>query len=200
MDKELWNQRFEADHYVYGKMPNDFLVSVSDQIPAASKVLCIADGEGRNSVFLARLGHQVTAVDGAEVAVRKARALAKENAVAIHHRCEDLECFEFGEAQWDAVVSIFCHLEPELRRTVHGKVAQSLKKGGLFILEAYRPGQIALGTGGPKDPALLMDLDTLVEELPGMKFTAGHETERFIFEGSLHNGPSAVVQLVSRKR
>jgi hypothetical protein len=112
----------------------------------------------------------------------------------------DLADYDFGEGCWDAVVSIFCHLPSALRREVHRRIARGLRVGGIFILEAYGPEQLAFGTGGPRDLDLLCDLETLMADFSELKFLEGQQTHRPVIEGSAHTGMSAVVQLLARKR
>ena len=117
----MWDQRYSSETYAYGTEPNDFLVSVFDKLPAG-KVLCIGEGEGRNAVWLARHGREVTAMDSSEVGLHKANMLAIKHGVNITTVYADLADFDIGMQCWDAIVSIFCHLPPELRHTVYRAV------------------------------------------------------------------------------
>lgn len=195
-----WDLRYEGDTYKYGREPNDFLREVSGRIPPGP-VLSLAEGEGRNAVFLAGLGHRVTGVDGSAVAVDKAKRLAAERGVAdatdfIH---ADLADFPIEPGAWAGVVSIFAHLPPPVRQTVHRRVVDGLRPGGVLILEAYTPDQLAHGTGGPPTAELMMGLETLRDELAGLELEVGREIEREIREGTLHRGRSAIVQIVGKK-
>ncbi len=195
----MWDQRYNAEEYVYGKQPNDFLVSVSEKLPPAGKVLCLAEGEGRNAVFLAKQGHAVLAVDASAVGLKKAQQLAAEQQVKIEVETVNLADYEMVPDSWDAIVSIFCHLPAPLRREVLRKVAAGLRPGGLFILEAYTPAQLQFKTGGPPTADMMISLKDLEQELAGLTFEHAAELERDIHEGRLHFGRSAVVQLVARK-
>lgn len=194
----MWNQRFGNDEYAYGQEPNDFLRDQSSRLPKEARILCIGDGEGRNGVFLATLGHRVTSLDYAEEGLRKARRLAEERNVAIETLHADLAEYRALEKSFDAVVSIFCHLPANIRRYVHGDLGRILKPAGLFILEAYTPNQLQFGTGGPKDRALLYSLDELREDLAAFDFVIAREVERDVVEGSLHTGRAATVQIVAQ--
>lgn len=194
----MWDQRYAVDDYVYGKKPNDFLAEVSGGL-APGKVLCLAEGEGRNAVFLAGMGHAVTAVDDSAVGLEKARKLAAERGVEIAVRVADLADFVIEPASWDAVVAIFCHLPPNVRRLVHRRVVDGLRPGGRFILEAYTPRQLQFKTGGPPTVELLMTLADLKEELAGLDFEIAEEIERDIHEGRFHFGRGAVARIVARK-
>jgi SAM-dependent methyltransferase len=194
----MWDERYNTGEYVYGKRPNDFLVSVSDRIPRG-KVLCLAEGEGRNAVFLARQGHQVLAVDSSHVGLEKAKKLAGENNVHIDTQVVDLAHLEIQPEQWDGIVSIFCQVPSRIRRELHRKVVTGLRPGGAFVLEGYTPAQLKLGTGGPPDEDKMMTLDALRQELSGLEFKHAIELERDVIEGKLHTGRGAVVQIVAMK-
>lgn len=191
----FWDERFRSDAYAYGREPNDFLRAEARRIPPG-RVLCLAEGEGRNAVFLAGLGHEVTAVDFSAEGLRKAERLAREKGVELSLVQADLATFEPEENAYAGIVSIFAHTPPLVRRRIHSWVPRALAPGGVMVLEAYAPAQLALGTGGPKDPALLMSLEALREELSPLDLAIAHETEREIHEGAFHGGKSATVQLV----
>lgn len=195
----MWDERFSAPEYVYGTAPNDFLAQAASSIPGGP-VLSIGDGEGRNGVFLAERGHAVTSVDASAVGLAKARRLAAERGVTIDTVEADLAVYAIAPAKYSGIVSVFCHLPRALRQRVHAQVVTGLAPGGVFVLEAYTPAQLALGTGGPKDPEMLPTLDDLRAELTGLTFEHALECERDIQEGVLHSGRSAVVQVVARRR
>lgn len=194
----MWDQRYNTDEFVYGTQPNDFLASVSGRIPGG-RVLCLAEGEGRNAVYLAQQGHQVLAVDKSAVGLAKAERLAAAGGVRIETRVVDLARFEFEPGSWDAVVSIFAHVPSILRRALHRGVVSGLRSGGVFVLEAYTPAQLLLKTGGPPDADMLMSLAGLREELAGLDFRHALELEREVVEGKLHTGRGAVVQVLAVK-
>ena len=166
MDAAFWNNRYAVASHVYGETPNAFVAEVAPEIPAGP-VLCLAEGEGRNAVHLATLGHRVTAVDQSEVGLTKARRLAKTRGVKIETVMTDLADYTIAASAWAGIVATFAHLPPALRRRVHRDAVAGLQPGGVFILEAYTPAQLAFGTGGPKSPELLMTLAGLREELSG---------------------------------
>lgn len=196
----IWDQRYAADDYVYGTQPNDFLASVIGSLDAGGgRALCLAEGEGRNAVFLAEQGYTVHAVDASAVGLGKAERLAQERGVAIRTEVANLDGYRIEPGAWDLIVSVFCHLPASVRRTLHREVVAGLRPGGHFVLEAYTPAQLALGTGGPPDAALMMTLEALRDELTGLHFEQAQEVEREVHEGRLHNGLGAVVQLLARK-
>ncbi len=194
----MWDQRYAADDYVYGTLPNDFLVSRVASLPRG-RVLCLGEGEGRNAVWLAQQGFEAHAVDASAVGLEKARRLARERGVPLGTTVADLAAFDAGADAWDAIVSIFCHLPAAARARVHGQVARWLRPGGVFLLEAYTPDQLALKTGGPPSADLMMTLAGLRRELGGLVIEHGVETVRRVMEGRLHTGEGAVVQLVARR-
>ncbi|PLA74386.1 SAM-dependent methyltransferase [Hydrogenovibrio sp. SC-1] len=197
----MWDQRYSEPEFAYGQKPNDFLVACLDAIPAKSKILCLAEGQGRNAVYLAQQGHEVTAVDQSKVGLQRAEQLATEKGVTIHTVVADLAEFDLGQHQWDAIVSIAAHLPPAIREKVHHQVQAALKPSGEFILEAYSPQHLNLpGIGGPPphQAELLMSLELLQQELTGLNFEIAHEIERQVEEGQYHSGLSGVVQVLAR--
>lgn len=195
----IWDQRYAGDEYAYGKEPNDFLRAEVARLPVGD-TLCLGEGEGRNAVFLAGLGHRVTALDASKTGLEKAQMLAAQNDVEIETLHVDLAQYELEANRWDVIVAIFCHLPPDLRRKVHGQIAQALRPGGCFILEAYTPEQLTYRTGGPPNEAMMMDVASLREELAGLEFDIAQEVVRDIQEGTHHFGTGATVQLVARKQ
>ena len=192
-----WDERYAEPDFAYGDAPNDFLVSQGARLQGP--VLCLAEGQGRNAVYLATLGLEVTAVDQSAVGLACAEQLAAQKGVTIQTAVADLGAFDLGDERWGAIVSIFAHVPAAIRQSVHGRIATALKPGGLFVLEAYRPEQLGLGTGGPQNPALMMSLDGLREELTGLDWLEGAEVEREIHEGVYHNGLSRTIQVICRK-
>jgi SAM-dependent methyltransferase len=195
---DFWDTRYSEPGFVYGTEPNEFLALASKYIPKG-RVLCLAEGEGRNAVYLAGLGYDVTGVDASPVGMKKAAELAKSRGVNITTVVADLAEFAIEPNHWDGIVSIFCHVPPELRKRVHRAAVAGLRQGGAFILEAYTPRQLELKTGGPPTLELMMTLDVLKEELRGLELVEAREIERAVNEGHFHRGPGAVVQVVGIK-
>ena len=194
----MWDERYSPDEYVYGKDPNQFLEENYNAIPKG-KVLSLAEGEGRNAVFLAKQGYSVTAVDASQVGLSKAKKLAEENGVEIEFVRGDLFDFDLGENKWDGIVSIFFHLPSALRKELHKKVVAGLKPKGVFLLEAYTPDQLKYGTGGGNSADIMTSKDSLILELNDLKFTHLIELERNVVEGIYHTGLAAVVQAIALK-
>lgn len=198
MQRTFWDERYGRPGYFYGTEPNDFLRAQAADMPIG-EVLCIGEGEGRNALHLARLGHRVTAVDQSEVGMAKLRERAAAEQLVVNAVVADLAEFDFGAARWSAIVSIFCHLPSALRVDVHRRATHALAPGGRLILEAYTPRQLAFGTGGPSDPDMLCEAEALRAELAPLTFDHLIELEREVIEGPAHNGLASVVQLVARR-
>lgn len=194
-----WDERFAGDEYTYGTEPNVFLRERTDLLPAAGRVLCLAEGEGRNAVFLAGRGHAVTAVDLSAVGLAKGRRLAAARGVAIDTIHADLAEFTIEPAAWEGVVSIFCHLPPAVRARLYGAAVAGLRPGGVFLLEAYTPRQLEFDTGGPRRRDLLVPPEDLRRELAGLTFLHFAECRREVVEGTRHTGLGAVVQVCAVK-
>jgi SAM-dependent methyltransferase len=194
----MWDQRYGSEEYAYGTEPNEFLVAMAPRLPIG-RVLCLGEGEGRNAVWLAGQGYDVTAVDVSRVGLEKAERLAAERGATITTVHADLAAYDIEPGIWDGILSVFCHLPPKLRANVHRRCVAGLRSGGVMLLEAYTPRQLGHGTGGPPVAELMMDEETLRAELAGLQFLHLQECEREIHEGAFHNGLGAVVQMVGRK-
>jgi len=193
-----WDERYAGNAYRYGTTANDFLQSVADRLPLGN-CLCLAEGEGRNATFLAERGHRVTAVDASAVGLAKARRLAEERRVELVTSVADLDDYPIEAEFWDSIISIYCHVDGDIRPVLHRRVVEGLRRGGMLVLEAYRPEQLAYGTGGPPTLEKLMSLKQLQAELAGLDFLHAAELEREVVEGDLHTGVGAVVQLLAVK-
>jgi SAM-dependent methyltransferase len=195
----MWDKRYSEAFAAYGKQPNDWLREVAGQIPEGP-VLCLAEGEGRNAVFLAARGHEVTAVDQSSVGLQNAAKLADEHGVTLNTITADLEDFDLGVAKWAGIVSVWAHVPESLRVKLHAACVDALVPGGVFVLEAYSPRQLEQpGVGGPPDEALLMTTGALEAELAGLTLLHCAEVERDVQEGRYHKGLSSTVQVLARK-
>ncbi|MGZ5078304.1 MAG: SAM-dependent methyltransferase [Usitatibacter sp.] len=195
-----WNTRFSAEGYLFGKEPNAFLASQRERLKPGMRALCVADGEGRNSVWLARQGLNVTAFDFSPVGVAKARALAREAGVAVDHRESDIHRWDWSRAQYDAVVAIFIQFAaPTERARIFAGLRQSLAPGGLLILQGYRPEQIAYGTGGPSQIENLYTEELLRESFADLEILHLASHDDAVDEGPGHRGMSALIDLVARR-
>lgn len=197
---EHWNQRFNREDYLFGKEPNAFLVSQAQRFTAGMRVLSVADGEGRNGVWLAGQGLDVLAVEAAPLAVEKARRLAAECDVTLAHECADLLTWDWGMERFDVIVAIFIQfLSPEQRPQIFEKMQAALKPGGVLLLEGYRVEQLAYGTGGPRDVGHLYSEELLRNAFAGLEILHLASYDAPIEEGSGHSGMSALIDLVARK-
>ena len=194
----MWNERYTSDDFAYGTEPNSFLASNAKVL--IGPVLSLAEGEGRNAVFLASLGLDVLAIDGSEVGLAKARALAASRGLAIQTEVADLTTYEPPESSFGSVVSISAHLPSFIRKRLHRLVERCLKPGGIMLLEAYTLAQLARNTGGPRDPDLLIACRELETEFPNFELILSREIEREVVEGKFHTGLASVVQFIARKK
>jgi hypothetical protein len=193
-----WDARYNSPSYAYGTEPNDFLSEVADRI-LKGRVLCLAEGEGRNAVFLAGLGYSVIAVDGSRAGLNKAEVLAQARGVTISTVHADLTDFVIEPDSYTGIIAIYAHLPSPLRKNIHKAAVEGLCPGGVFILEAFTRAQLNYDTGGPKDQDLLMQLPVLRSELSGLEFEIAREVERNVTEGDYHKGLASVVQILGRK-
>lgn len=195
-----WNRRFASPGYHFGTEANAWLRSVASQLPASSTVLCVADGEGRNSVWLAEQGHQVQAFDFSPTGVDKARALAQSRGVVVQYQVADCDGFAWPVGQFDAVVAIFVQFaDPALRERLFAHMVASLKPGGLLLLQGYTPKQLDYRTGGPPLLSHLYTATMLREAFVDLQIRSLDEYEADVQEGAGHSGQSALVGLVARR-
>ena len=197
---ERWNARFASDDYVFGTAANAFLVAQRGLLKPGHRALAVADGEGRNGVWLAQQGLDVLSVDFSSVALAKARRLAAEAGVTLQIECADLAAWDWGPPRFDVVVAIFIQFAPPPQRDlIFQRMKDVLKPGGLLLLEGYRPEQLAYKTGGPSQVENLYTASILREAFGDMTILHLIEEDRDIEEGDRHKGTSALIDLVARK-
>ena len=196
----MWDQRFSGDDYLFGREPNDYLRSKAPLLPAAGSVLCVADGEGRNSVWLAKQNFKVQAFDISEVGVVKARLLASEAGVSVDYTVADCEQYNWAAQSHDGVVAIFIQFaDPELRARLFANMVRALKPGGVLILQGYTPRQLDYKTGGPGQLSHLYTADLMREAFKDLQIVELVEYEAELNEGARHAGRSALLGLVATK-
>lgn len=195
----MWNERYSEEGYVYGTEPNGFLRENVFQI-RSGPILSLCEGEGRNAVFLAERGFEVTGVDGSEVGLQKAQELARQRHVQLTTVVADLAEYTPPADTFGAAIAIFAHVPSTIRKRIFQLTVAALKPNGVFLIEAYTPKQLTMGTGGPKELDRLVTLDDLQTDLIGCKFILAQETERDICEGRYHTGKGHVVQVIARKQ
>ena len=192
-----WDDRYDRETYFYGRNPNYF---VARQLPLIERGcgLFLAEGEGRNAVFAAGLGNEVTAVDGSAVGRRKALELAAVRNVKIDYRLADVIVEPWDKESWDFIVLCFAHLQPEDMAGVHQRVAACLKPGGTMILNSFSKAQFGRKSGGPPRLEWLHDLDNLMDQFPGLNLM-GEEKEVELDEAVAHHGLAMVIELTGIK-
>jgi SAM-dependent methyltransferase len=196
-----WNRRFAADGYLFGTAPNAWLAGHAAVWQTGQRVLCVADGEGRNSVWLARCGLRVDAFDISEVGVTKARRLAVEQGVAVNFTVSDCDTYAWSPGAYDGVAAIFVQFaDPALRTRMFAKIVGCLKPGGTLVLQGYTPKQLEYRTGGPPHVSHLYTEAMLREAFAELDVVELREYEAELAEGSGHCGRSALIGLVARRR
>lgn len=195
-----WDARFAVDGYLFGTAPNQFLASCRDRIGGSGRVLCVADGEGRNSVWLAEQGLDVVAFDPSPVGVAKARRLAEERGVTVRYDVADAESWEWPSEAFDVVAAIYIQFAPPaMRRAIFARVLTALRPGGLFLLAGYRLEQLIYRTGGPRVPEQLYTEDQIREELAAFDLEEVRSYDAAVDEGPGHSGMSAVIDVIARR-
>lgn len=199
-DRDRWNTRFGSEEYLFGTSPNAFLDSQRHLLTPGQRALAIADGEGRNGVWLAEQGLQVTAVDFSPMALAKARRLAESRGVEVTFVEADLAAWDWKADSFDIVAAIFIQFaDPKLREAIFRGIRRTLAPGGLLLLQGYRPEQIQYGTGGPPHAENMYTSAMLRETFPDFDILHLREHDSIIEEGTGHHGMSALVDLVARK-
>jgi SAM-dependent methyltransferase len=197
---DRWNRRFSDEEYVFGTEPNAFLASQKPLLARGMRALCVADGEGRNSVWLAAQGLEVTAFDFSHVGIAKARKLAERSGVAVAYHLADVDEWDWDAAPYDVVAAIFVQFTPPARRArMFQGMVRALKPGGLLILQGYGPEQLRYGTGGPKQAENLYTEALLRESFASLEILHLASHVGAVEEGAGHSGMSALIDLVARK-
>lgn len=195
-----WNTRYDTSDYLFGTAPNAFLAAQAHRFTPGMSALAVADGEGRNGVWMAEQGLDVLSVDASAIALSKARRLAQARAVPLQTELADLAQWDFGRERFDVIAVIFIQFaDPALRTHLFSAMRASLKPGGILILQGYRPEQLAYGTGGPKQVENLYTPELLRDAFSGMEMLRLHAHDSTIEEGRGHRGVSALIDLVVRK-
>jgi len=193
-----WEQRYGAAGYLFGTEPNAFLASQAHRLAPGQKALAIADGEGRNGVWLAQQGLDVLAVDFSPTALAKARALAESRGARLRVEEADLARWQWPRETFDVVAAIFIQFaDPALRARIFDGIGQALKRGGVLLLHGYRPEQIIYGTGGPREPEHLYTRTLLQDAFAHFASLEIRDYEAVIHEGAGHHGRSALIDLIA---
>jgi SAM-dependent methyltransferase len=197
----MWNERYSEPGYLFGTEPAAFLRREASRLSAGQTALCVADGEGRNSVYLAGLGLSVTAMDASEVAVEKAQALARANSVTVDFHVADIARWDWTARPYDVVAGIFFQFAgPSLRDEIFAGMIRTLAPGGLLMLQGYTPAQLVHNTGGPRVLENLYTSELLRDRFRDLDLLHLDEYEADLAEGSRHLCRSALIDLVARRR
>jgi cyclopropane fatty-acyl-phospholipid synthase-like methyltransferase len=199
--REFWDQRYSAPEYIFGTGPNLFLASQRHLFKPGDRVLDIACGEGRNSVWLASLGCDVLGMDVSPLALNKARQLAADRAVTVAWQEADVRSWQWQPDAFDAVVCIFIQFaDPSQRARLFSGLQATLKPGGKLVLQGYTPKQVEYKTGGPPQAAHMYTTAMLRDAFAGLDIVHLHEHEDVLSEGTKHVGRSALIDLVAYRR
>jgi cyclopropane fatty-acyl-phospholipid synthase-like methyltransferase len=194
-----WDERFSIEDYLFGAEPAQALVKLEHYLIPQGDTLVIADGEGRNSVYLASKGFKVTATDASTVANLKAKALAASRNVEVDYQVEDFFDIDWSAKQYDNIVGIFFQfIPPDKIKQVLTALRTAIKKGGTLLIHGYTPQQIELATGGPKDVSLMYTKELFEDMFENVEILVNNEYQMQLTEGSGHNGPSALIDFVAQ--
>lgn len=197
---QTWDARFSTDDYIFGTAPNAWLTQHRDLLAPSSRVLAVADGEGRNSVWLAQQGLQVDAFDISPVGVSKATRLAQQSNVQVNYQVCGVDDFDWKVGEYDAVVAIFIQFaDPDTRATLFNRMKSALKPDGVILLQGYTPKQLDYKTGGPPNLDHLYTEELLRDAFGDMTLLELQAYEAVLREGTQHSGQSALIGLVARK-
>lgn len=202
--KEFWNERYQNEDYVYGMQPNEYLKTLLNRIHQKGSMLFLAEGEGRNAVYAAELGFDVTAIDFSQDAKDKAMKLAESKGVSISYHVADLLEIELEEESFDFVVLIFAHFPAKLRQEIHLKYQKYLKKYGIVILEGFSKDHIEVSKdndrgSGPRDINLLYTQKIIEDDFLNFETIELNEEVAELNEGEFHQGKSALIRYMGRK-
>jgi cyclopropane fatty-acyl-phospholipid synthase-like methyltransferase len=198
-EKERWEARFRAPDYIFGKEPNAFLKAQARRLPATGTALSVADGEGRNGVWLAEQGLDVLTIDYSSAALAKAQALAAERRVRLRTEVTDVFTWRWPADAFDVIAAIFIFAAPAQRSAFFAHLKGSLRPGGLLLMQGYRPEQLKYRTGGPPDVGRLLTRAILEQGFDDMSELDIREHDSTISEGTAHVGMSALIELVAKK-
>ena len=199
-DADFWNGRFASASYIFGTRPAAFVEANAQHVPPRSRVLVPADGEGRNSVFLAEMGHRVVATDIAQKGLAKAQKLADARGVSVEFRHLDLSGWQWPEAKFDAVVAVFIQFAPPaLRDEIFAGMKRAVRPGGVVLLHGYTPKQLEYRTGGPPVAEQLYTEELLRAAFGDWELLRIEAYERELDEGEGHQGRSAIIDLIARR-
>ncbi len=195
--QEFWNQKFSRDGFLYGLKPNSFIASKIKSFPANSKVLCLGEGEGRNAIFLAKKGFEVTAIDASDIGLSKLEQRAKEEGLNIKTICIDLNEWQ-AEEKYDVIVASYLHMYEKDRDRLFDNIDDSLKENAVFVGEFFSQNQLNYNSGGPRDKELLYKVEDFKTHYT---FSEAEVKEQITIldEGKGHQGEASVIRVVLQK-
>ena len=194
-----WNEKFADENFIYGTEPNEFLIEAQSKLQLSGSALAIAEGEGRNAVFLAQQGMDVTTWDYAHTGLEKTRKLAQMKDVSVNTQLVDLKEADWQNNQWDEIVCIFGHFPEDVRNKTLKGVKEALKPGGYFVSEVYSTKQLPYKSGGPKTEEMLYTPEDFLHTFNDWRIVHFFTGEVVRHEGELHNGLSHVIQFIGQK-
>ena len=204
MTLNFWDHKYDMPDYKYGKQPNRFILEQAERLSSNSQILLPGDGEGRNSVWLAQQGHQVTALDSSALGLDKTRRLAIEKGVQLKIILADLASWTPDPASFDALVLTYVHLPLSWRAQAHQRLVQGLRPGGWLMLEAFHPKQLGYNSGGPKDETMLYTQEMIRSDMAcfassELQEVMAWEGEVSLDEGSGHQGLGYVTRYLAQR-
>lgn len=194
----FWDEKYSQVDFLYGEHPNDFLKTEAHCFKPTSQILSLGEGEGRNALYLAKLGHHLHCIDTSSVAREKTLKVFQQHNLSVDYTVGDLAVYQ-PKIKFDAVVSIWCHMPKTLRKKVHQEIYDWMNDGAFLLIEGYTVNQLEFGTGGPRDIELLYKFSELSEELSRFKKIIFREVKRDVQEGVGHFGMSATLQILCQK-
>lgn len=197
--RDFWNARFAEEMLAYGEAPNAFVEQEAHRLPAGGRILLPGDGQGRNSIWLARHGFDVSCVDWSKTGLQRAQTLAARHAVSIEPICVDLAAWIWPEGEYDGVVAIHLHLPPATRLMVHRAMLRALNPGGLLLLEAFDLEQINYSSGGPNRLDMLYSAEMLAEDFAEGEILTLERAKIVLDEGPYHQGPAEVIRAIVQR-
>jgi len=199
MKKNIWDERYNQEDYVYGIKPNSFFAEHLKKMPPG-KIILPCEGEGRNAVFAASNGWLVDAFDTSEVGKQKALKLAEKKGVSITYLIGDANSIIFPSNEYDVVAFIYAHFPEEIRKNIHQRAINWLKPGGKVILEAFHPNQLKNNSGGPKNEAMLYTEAMLTDDFKGLELELLKTTQTILSEGKFHEGTADIIRFIGVKK
>lgn len=196
--QEFWNKKFSRDGYLYGTKPNQFIKNSYGNFKKSQKVLCLGEGEGRNAIFLAKIGYDVEAIDASDIGLNKLYEQSVLENVEVKTTCMDINMWQ-PEKKYGAILFTFMHLEIEELKNLLKKIESALKDKGFFVCEVFAKSQIEKNSGGPKDLELLYSVEDFSNNLKNLKIHKLEEVVVELDEGKGHQGEACVIRLIAQK-